>query len=185
MDETIAIRATERWVREVVVGLNLCPFAAVPLRQGRIRFAVCREQGTEAIYQVLLAEMEVLLGTAQETAETSLLIVPQGLDSFADYLDLLYAADAAIPAAGLDGVLQLASFHPDYQFEGAAADDPANYTNRSPYPMFHLIREDSLAQALEGYANPQQIPQNNIDKLRKLGLLEMQRRLQACRLTNL
>jgi hypothetical protein len=185
MDETEVVRATERWVREVVVGLNLCPFATVPLRQGRIRFEVCREQGTEAIYRALLAEMEVLLNAAKEVVETSLLIVPQGLDAFADYLDLLDAADAAIPAVGLDGVLQLASFHPYYQFEGAAADDPANYTNRSPYPMFHLIREDSLAQALEGYANPQQIPQNNIDKLRKLGLLEMQRRLQACRLNNL
>ncbi len=77
-------------------------------------------------------------------------------------------------------MLQLASFHPDYRFEGAEPDDPANYTNRSPYPMFHLIREASLAQALEGYTNPQQIPRHNIEKMRKLGLMEMQRRLQAC-----
>ncbi len=97
MDEAAVIKATERWVREVVVGLNLCPFAAVPLGQRRIRFVVCREQETGAVYRSLLAEMEALLDSAEEAVETSLLIVPQGLDSFADYLDLLYVSRSGNP----------------------------------------------------------------------------------------
>ncbi len=180
MHEMAAVKATRRWVEEVVVGLHLCPFAATPMQLGQIRFEVCVASEADSIYRALLSEMETLLSLPQAEAETSLFIVPHGLRAFDDYLDLLYSADEAIPALGLDGVLQLASFHPDYLFEGADLDDPANYTNRSPYPMFHLIREASLAKALEGYPDSEQIPQRNIDKLRELGLQEMRRRLRAC-----
>lgn len=180
MDERVVVRATECWVRDLVVGLNLCPFAAMPLQQGRIRYQVCGETQFENIYRALLAEMGQLVGLPTEEIETSLFIVPQGLEAFDDYLELLYAVDAVIPEAGLDGVLQLASFHPDYRFEGTDPNDPANYTNRSPYPMFHLIREASLEQALEGYTDPELIPQRNMERLRELGLVELRSRLQAC-----
>ena len=180
MNDVAALRATRRWLEEVVVGLHLCPFAATPLKLGQIRFEVCLASEADTIYCALLTEMETLLSLPEEEAETSLFIVPHGLSAFDNYLDLLYSADEAIPSAGLGGVLQLASFHPDYCFEGAEQDDPANYTNRSPYPMFHLIREASLAKAIEGYPDAEQIPQRNIDKLRELGLQEIRRRLQAC-----
>jgi uncharacterized protein len=181
MDGEKYIRITECWVRSVVVGLNLCPFAAEPLLQGRIRYQVCPEVESEAIYRALLAEMDALLHLPESEAETSLLILPRGLASFDAYLDLLEVAESALVEVGLEGVLQLASFHPDYCFTDAAQTDPANYTNRSPFPMFHLIREASLEQALAGYPHPEAIPQRNIARLRSLGLSEMQRRLDLCR----
>ena len=158
MHEVAAVSATKCWVEQVVVGLQLCPFAARPLQLGQIRFKVCSASEADGIYRALLSEMETLLRLPEAVAETSLFIVPQGLCDFDDYLALLYAADQAIPAAGLDGVLQLASFHPEYLFAGADQDDPANFTNRSPYPMFHLIREASLSRALEGYPDAGEIP---------------------------
>lgn len=178
VDESVYTQVTEQWVREVVVGLNLCPFAAEPLKLGRIRYAVCGETAPDDIFRSLLLEMEALINRPEAAVETSLFIVPQGLESFDDFLEILYSADEAIPEAGLDGVLQLASFHPDYRFEGATRDDPANYTNRSPFPMFHLIREESLERALSSYPNPELIPQRNIETLRSLGLAEVQRRLR-------
>lgn len=181
MTEAAVRAATERWVRELVVGLSLCPFAAAPLQGGRIRYTVCGAENFEAIYRALLAEVEAFLGLPPSRAETGLFIVPQGLQDFADYLELLGAAEEALGTAGLDGILQLASFHPDYVFADAAVDDPANYTNRSPYPMFHLIREAGLAAALESYPDPEAIPVRNVRKLRALGLEDLQRRLAACR----
>ena len=125
--------------------------------------------------------METLIGLPESQAETSLFVVPAGLEAFETYLDFFAAVETVIPEAGLEGILQLASFHPDYCFEGAEADDPANYTNRSPHPIFHLIREAPLARALENYPDPEAIPDRNIALLRKLGLAEMRRRLAACR----
>ncbi|MEN8177935.1 MAG: DUF1415 domain-containing protein [Pseudomonadota bacterium] len=180
MQEPNYTKITEQWVRTVVVELNLCPFAAEPLSQGRIRYVVCEESEPEAIYRALLLEMEGMLSLPEAEVETSLLVVPQGLASFESYLSLLYSAEEAVLEVGLEGILQLASFHPDYCFEGVAQNDPANYTNRSPFPMFHLIREASLERALSSYPNPELIPQRNIEKLRSLGLTEIQRRLHLC-----
>ena len=181
MTEAAVRAATERWVRELVVGLNLCPFAAAPLQGGRIRYVVCAARDFAGIYRAFLAEVETLLGLSPYQAETSLFIVPEGLDDFETYLQLLAVAEEALDAAGLDGVLQLASFHPDYVFADAAADDPANYSNRSPYPMLHLIREAGLSAALESYPDPEAIPARNVRRLRELGLAELQRRLARCR----
>ncbi|MEJ2467272.1 MAG: DUF1415 domain-containing protein [Candidatus Thiodiazotropha sp.] len=171
---------TRCWVERTVVGLNLCPFAAAPMKGGRIRYVYCGETEPEGIYRALLAEVETLIGLPEPEAETCLFVVPSGLDDFAAYLDLFEIAEAAIPQAGLEGILQLASFHPDYCFEGADDEDPANYTNRSPHPMFHLIREAPLARALEGYPNPEGIPERNIALLREMGLEAMRERLAAC-----
>lgn len=180
MTESPAIAATRRWVERVVVGLNLCPFAAAPVRGDRIRYTLCEASQPEAIYRALLREMETLIGLPESVAEGSLLVVPHGLDDFADYLALFQVAEAAIPEAGLEGILQLASFHPDYLFQGAEPDDAANYTNRSPYPMFHLIREAPLADALARHPDPEGIPARNIELLRRLGLASMRERLAAC-----
>lgn len=174
------LEATRCWVREVVVGLNLCPFAAAPLKGERIRYVLTHEETAEGIYRALLSEMETLIGLPLSEVETSIFVVPRGLEDFADYLDLLDVAEGVIPEAGLDGVLQLASFHPEYCFDGSDMDDPANYTNRSPYPMFHLIREEPLAQALESYPDPEAIPKRNMALLRDLGLDAVRARLRAC-----
>lgn len=179
MGDQAVIAATCRWVQEVVIGLNLCPFAELPMERDAIRYQVCNQGEQDAIYRALLEEMACFVELPEEQAETGLFIAPCGLEAFDDYLELLYSADQALPEAGLDGVIQLASFHPDYQFEGSDMDDPANYTNRSPFPMFHLIREQGMAQALENYPDPEQIPERNIRTLRNLGLAEMQRRLAS------
>jgi uncharacterized protein len=180
MREPPVIQATRRWVERVVVGLNLCPFAAVPVRAGRLRYTLCEASHPDAIYLALLQEMETLISLSEAEAESGLLVTPRGLADFGDYLDLFQVAEAAMAQAGLEGILQLASFHPDYCFEGAERDDPANYTNRSPYPMFHLIREEPLARALERYPNPEGIPERNIALLRQLGLEAVREHLAAC-----
>jgi hypothetical protein len=176
-----ALDETRRWVEQVVVELNLCPFAAAPMKGERIRYVHCPERDEEGIYRALLSELEALIDLPESSVETALFVVPEGLEDFSRYLEFFHIAEAVIPQAGLEGIVQLASFHPDYCFEGAEEEDPANYTNRSPYPMFHLIREAPLARALEGYADPQMIPERNIALLRELGLEEMQQRLAACR----
>ena len=174
------IADTRCWLQRIVVGLQLCPFASQPLQQDGIRFKVCDASDENAIYGALLTEFIDFLQLPAAQAETALFIVPQGLQRFEDYLDLLHAAEAGIDAAGLSGTLQLASFHPDYRFADSRADDAANYSNRSPWPMFHLLRETVLEQALADYPQPEKIPERNIRRLRKLGLTHMQRQLAAC-----
>lgn len=175
------IADTRCWLQQVVVGLQLCPFASRPLQQHTIRYRVCDASNGNDIYAALLSEFIDFLQLPPAQAETALFIVPQGLQRFEDYLDLLHAAEAGIDAAGLSGTLQLASFHPDYRFADSADDDAANYSNRSPWPMFHLLREDLMEQALADYPQPERIPERNIRRLRKLGLQHMQRQLAACR----
>lgn len=165
-----AAERTRRWVGEVVVGFNLCPFAHRPFNNGQIRYRVCLETDFDAIYRALLQEADTLLSLPVAEAETSLFIIPNALGDFDEYLDMLEVAGEALGEAGLDGILQLASFHPDYQFEGSDPDDPANYTNRSPYPTFHLIREQELEAALVNYPEPEKIPERNVAYLRELGL---------------
>lgn len=166
-----------RWLDVWVVGEGLCPFAARPLREGRIRIAVCTEAEWDGIYRQVLGEVERLLLNEVEEIETSLVAVPLGLEVFDDYLEMLSHIEAALQQIGLDGVLQLASFHPDYVFEGVDPDDVTHYTNRSPYPLFHLIRQEPLARALAGYPNPEQIPIRNQQHMRELGLERVARLL--------
>ena len=180
MDDQRVVEATECWIREVVVGLNLCPFAAQPLAGRRIHYRVCRETVPDAIYTALLAEFIAFLELPEDEAETGLFIVPNGLEGFETYLEVADAADAVIGEVGLAGVIQLAGFHPGYRFAETSADDAANYTNRSPYPMFHLIREAALQEALANYPDPATIPLRNIETLRRLGAEAMRGRLAAC-----
>ncbi len=178
---TDAIAQTRCWVKEVVIGLNLCPFARIPFEAGSIRYQLCEAVENDAVYAALIQELAVFAQLPPEEAETGLFIVSRGLVDFDSYLDVLEDAQAALEEAGLEGMLQLASFHPDYCFEGMEVDDPANYTNRSPYPMFHLIRQDGLAAALESWPDPESIPRRNVALLREMGADTMCRLLDRCR----
>jgi len=142
------IELTRRWVKEVVIGLNLCPFARVPFEADRIRYTLCEADTVDAARAALIQEIADFAQLPAEEVETGLFIVRQGLEDFSEYLLVLEDTQLALQGSGMDDMLQLASFHPDYCFEGLDADDPANYTNRSPLPMFHLIRQDGLAAAL-------------------------------------
>lgn len=175
-----AIEQTRCWVKDVVIGLNLCPFARVPFEAGTIRYQTCEVSNSDAIYAALIEEIAIFAQLPPDQAETALYIVPHGLRDFGDYLDVLEDAQSAIEQAGLDDMLQLASFHPDYCFEGLDADDPANYSNRSPYPMFHLIRQDGLAAALESWPEPESIPERNVALLREMGRESIHHLLEKC-----
>lgn len=164
------VEATKRWVERAVVGLNLCPFARAPFIQGRIRYAVSHARDTDALLDDLCGELQSLAAADAADCETTLLIHPHVLGDFLDYNDFLDVADAAVETLKLDGVLQVASFHPHYQFADTAPEDVENATNRSPFPTLHLLREASVERAAEAMSDPDEIYRRNIDTLRKLGL---------------
>ena len=180
-DTATVLRLTRAWLETFVIGLNLCPFAATPYRQGRIAYAVCDGASREAIYRAFLESLNDLILADPRQIETALLIAPQGLDGFEEYLDTLDLLERAVIDVGLDGVIQVASFHPAYRFDDAPMDDLANFTNRSPFPMFHLIREEGLAAALESYPSPESIPQRNIARLRELGVAGIEKLMESVR----
>ena len=145
------IAETRAWVDRVVIGLNLCPFAKAPQVKGQIRYALSLACDPAALLADLIAELERLAEASAERLETTLLIHPQVLEDFADYNDFLELVDATVEELDLDGVIQVASFHPQYQFEGTEPNDLGNATNRSPYPTLHLIREDSIDRAVAAF----------------------------------
>lgn len=153
-----------------MIGLNLCPFAAVPFRKDQIRYVVSETDDPGTLMSDFLQEINRLLDTSAKEITTTLLIHPGVLKNFADYLDFAAEAEAILEETGTDGIIQIATFHPDYCFDDAPIDDPANYTNRSPYPMLHLLREESISEALEHYPNTEEIPERNIALLRKMGV---------------
>ncbi|UTA47848.1 DUF1415 domain-containing protein [Simiduia sp. 21SJ11W-1] len=162
------ISATEQWLHDVVIGLNLCPFARKPARKGAIRYAVASATDDETLMAELLHECQLLDEQPADALETTLLIVPGHLQSFEDFNHFLNLADWLIERHEYEGVYQLATFHPHYQFAGTAPDDAENLTNRAPYPILHLLREASLTQVLESYPNPEAIPEHNIARVRGL-----------------
>jgi hypothetical protein len=164
-----AIAATKRWLERAVIGLNLCPFArAVHVKQ-QIRWVESPARDAEELLVDLAAELRLLADADPEQVETTLLIHPRALTDFRDYNDFLDVADATIEAMCLAGVVQVASFHPDYQFAGTAPDDVENLSNRSPHPMLHLLREDSIARAVAAFPDTAAIYERNIETLRHLG----------------
>ncbi|MGY6553589.1 MAG: DUF1415 domain-containing protein [Wenzhouxiangella sp.] len=164
------IAATQRWLEKVVIGLNLCPFAGLPWRQGRVRFRLSEARTQQALAEDLAEALLALQAAGPAECETTLLIHPGVLGDFLDYNDFLDLADRLLEDLELDGILQIASFHPDYQFADSAADDPANCTNRSPYPMLHLLREASIEAVTAKLPNPDLIYERNIETLRQLGV---------------
>lgn len=161
------IAHTENWVRQVIMKYNLCPFARQEVERGSIRYVVVDEPQPAAVLEALMVELHLL--DEQPEVETTLVIIPQGFEGFYPYLDLVDLADALLCEQGYEGRYQLASFHPDYCFEGEPQDDAANYTNRSPYPTLHIIREASMEQALAKYDQPESIPERNIEFARRRG----------------
>ncbi len=168
IDEEI-INATRRWVERAVIGLGLCPFAESVYRSDRVRFYVSPQRSASALLEDLRAELNRLQREDPRVCETALLIHPWVLNDFAQFNDFLEICDHAVADLGLEGEIQVASFHPRYQFAGTEPDDIDNYTNRSPYPTLHLLREASVGRALEGMLNPDEIYENNVRRLQKLG----------------
>ncbi len=163
------IEQTRRWVEHFVVGLNLCPFARHPFRNGLIRYVVYEDSDIVELARLMVKEAHWLSQQPARELETTLIIHPNALLDFYDYLDFLEETTLLIRENGLEGIVQVASFHPQYQFAGTEPDAPENFTNRSPFPMLHLLREELIEQALEHYENPELIPQRNIDRMNKLG----------------
>lgn len=163
------------WITHWVIGENLCPFAQAPMHAGRVRIALSEAQDSDGVYRDFLSEVLRLLDTPASDIETSVLAIDMPL-SFGAYLDLLAACESALSELQLDGVLQVASFHPDYVFAGCDDQDPANYTNRSPVPLLHLLREASVSRALASVEQPERIPERNQRHLRRMGMPEIRRR---------
>jgi hypothetical protein len=169
------ISATRRWIEKSVIGLNLCPFAENPYRGNRVRFAVSEQRSAAGLLQDLRAELQALAAADPKDCETTLLIHPWVLADFTEYNDFLEVCDSAVAELNLEGELQVASFHPQYQFAETQSDDIENYTNRSPYPMLHLLREASVERAVEAVGDTEEIYRRNIRTLRALGHAGWQR----------
>jgi hypothetical protein len=161
MQEDQIIEVVSTWLKEVVIGLQLCPFASKPTKEGKVRFKLSNAMDDEALLQELSSECEYLATRSSEEVETSLLIMGNHLKDFWDYNQFLVWANQLIKREGYEGVFQLASFHPDYCFSGAEPDDAENLTNRSPYPILHIIRETSLEKALTYFPNVDEVPDHN------------------------
>lgn len=168
-DDDQVIAATTGWVERAVIGLNLCPFAKAVQVKGQVRYVVSPATTVEALLEQLMNELQLLSDTDPEVTDTTLLIHPFVLNDFLDYNEFLDIADAAIEDMQLDGELQIASFHPDYQFADTDYNDIGNFTNRSPYPILQLLREDSIDRAVDAFPEAEAIFEKNIETMEKLG----------------
>lgn len=174
-DQHTVIEETRRWLEQAVIGLNLCPFAkAVHVKQ-QIAWQVSSATEPAQLAQDLQEALRQLANSDAQQIDTLLLIHPDVLNDFEEYNDFLDVVDAIVDAEGLEGVLQVASFHPDYQFAGTRPDDRSNYTNRSPYPMLHLLREDSISRVVDSLPDPDVIYERNIELLEGIPEAEFQR----------
>lgn len=185
MDISLVIDASRRWVETVVVRHGLCPFASRVLANDGLRFVVSEATTSEALVGDLIDELLYLNQQSREVVETSLLIHPYVLTDFQSYNDFLDVVDATIEETGLHGVVQVASFHPDYQFADSDEDDAANYSNRSPFPMLHLLREAGIDEAVRDWTakgrSMDDIPVNNVEALRRMGSSLLEKQLLACK----
>lgn len=178
MSDQIIIAQTKKWITDVVVGCNFCPFAGKVIKQGSIHYEVLNSGNNKLILEAL-AKTFILLDKTPET-ETSLLILPENFKAFNQYLYLLELAESLLIKQGYEGIYQLASFHPLYLFARSTENDPANFTNRSPYPMLHILREASITRAIDNYPDTENIPQLNIAFTKKKGLAHMQLLKENC-----
>lgn len=167
------------WIKEFVVGLNLCPFARPLVASDALRVTVCEATDDESVAVTLLDEIELIQEASEAEIATTLVVLTNALQRFDDYLAFLDGAQQLLEEMDLLGVLQLASFHPDYQFAGEPIEAASHFTNRAPFPMIHVLREDMVTRALETYPNPEQIPERNSQKLEDLGRERLQQMLTA------
>ena|SRR5271165_5996610 len=169
IDSPAVIAATRRWVEKAVIGLGLCPFAEGVYRSDGVRFQVSEQRSAAGLLEELRSELKFLQASDPRLCETTLLIHPWVLSDFIEFNDFLQLCDATVADLDLEGEIQVASFHPQYQFAGTQPDDIENHTNRSPFPTLHLLRESSVERALAAVPDPESIYQNNIRRLRELG----------------
>jgi uncharacterized protein len=162
------IEITQNWIKNVIIGCNFCPFAAKAVQLNAVHFHLMTTPKTKACLEQLVHECTRL--DQDDTIETTLILLPEGFGSFHDYLDLLDMGERLLIDIGYEGTYQLASFHPEYCFADAEIDDPANYTNRSPYPMLHILREASVELAIKNYPDAEAIPARNMAYAREKGL---------------
>lgn len=178
LDRSTIIRQTKKWLSTVIIAQGLCPFAKREFDADSIHYAVIDAADRHSQIDAVLLACEAL--DADARIETTLLIFPDGLSDFIDYLDALGLANAVMGKAGYSGIYQLASFHPDYIFADVPFDDASHYTNRSPYPMFHILREASVEAALKTHPNPEGIPKRNIALTQRMGFAAVQNLLAQC-----
>lgn len=177
-DHTEVIAQTKKWITDVVVGCNFCPFAAREVKRGSIHYVVLEDANTDTCMEASLAVMKLM--DEEKEVETALIILPGGHENFEQYLDLVETAEVLLEENDYEGIYQVASFHPQYLFGGATPDDPANYTNRSPYPMLHFLREESVSRAVDGHPDIEGVPYTNIQFAKEKGLRYMQELLASC-----
>lgn len=180
MTKEQVIEETQNWIKSVIVGLNFCPFAARVVIQNSIHYCVVTDEAIEDKAALKILESEFKRLDDEPTIETGFVIFADSYNDFDDYLTLVHKTNRLITKLGYDGIYQVASFHPDYVFDGSDNDDAANYTNRSIYPMLHVLREESLTKALATYKNPEAIPERNINLAREKGIQYMQALREAC-----
>lgn len=178
VSDDVIIQQTSTWLRQVVIGCNFCPFAAKAVLEKRVRMRVCNSSDDETIYEMLHEELEYL--DSNPDCETVLLILPNTYPEFEKFYDLYLGGEVLLGEVNYDLIFQLVSFHPQYLFVESELDDPANYTNRSPYPTIQILREDSIDEILESYPDIDQIPNRNIEYSRNKGLAYMQALLASC-----
>jgi len=178
LTDDVIISRTATWIKSVVIDCNFCPFAAKAMLRKSVRYVVQRNATVENTLETFLAELRHL--DTSDDIETTLIILPDGFDIFRKYLDLVGMAEKINTDQGYDGIYQIASFHPEYRFANSTLDDPANYTNRSIYPMLHILREESITKVLEHYKDAHKIPENNIAFTREKGLVYMQALRASC-----
>jgi len=169
MTDDAVLAATKHWLEKAVIGLNLCPFAKAVYVKNQVRLVVSHARHADDLLEELDRELDLLVATPAEEIDTTLLIHPTLFDDFLDFNDFLEIAEGVIDEHGLEGVVQLASFHPRFQFDGTEAEDIGNYTNRAPFAMLHLLREDSVERAVEVFPEADAIFEQNIATLEKLG----------------
>lgn len=167
--EPAEITATRRWLERAVIGLNLCPFAKAVHVKRQVRFVLSEARDTDGLRDDLERELRLMESTDAGELDTTLIVHPHVLQDFLDYNQFLEVADRTVRRLGLEGEIQVASFHPDYVFAGEAHDDPSNCTNRAPYPTLHLLREASIDRAVAAYPDPDVIVERNIATMRRLG----------------
>ena len=174
-----AIARVRAWIELFVVDLNLCPFARPVVSTDALRIVACESASPKVIATLLITELDLLSQSEESDIATSVLVFPEGLEDFDGYLRLLDDAQMLLGEMGSGGEFQLASFHPDYRFEGEPIDAVSHFTNRAPYPLIHLLRETMVTNALDTYPNPQRIPERNIHTLERLGLAGIERLLNS------
>jgi hypothetical protein len=174
-----AIARVRAWIELFVVDLNLCPFARPVVSTDALRIVACESASLKVIATLLITELDLLSRSSESDIATSVLVFTRGLENFDDYLGFLDDTQTVLEQMGLEGEVQLASFHPDYRFEGEPIDAVSHFTNRAPYPLIHMLRETMVTTALEDYPNPERIPERNIQTLERLGLEGIERLLHS------